>query len=88
MSSSVHRAVHCGAFLAATHNAASGRIVLLLDCDGPGETGARDALWLLAQYCDVRLGWSSTQFDGQFHDRQPESLTKNEWELIASTLTR
>lgn len=57
------------------------RIVLLLDCDTAGETGARDALWLLAQHCDVRLGWSSTQFDGQFQGRQPESLTRDEWEL-------
>ena len=60
---------------------AGGRIILLLDCDAAGESGSRDALWLLAQHCDVRLGWSSTMLDGQFQGRQPESLTRDEWEL-------
>lgn len=67
---------------------AGGRIVLLLHCDTAGETGARDALWLLAQHCDVRLGWSSTLFDGQFAGQQPESLSRDDWQLIADSLKR
>lgn len=67
---------------------AGGRIVLLLDCDAAGESGARDAVFLLAQQCDVRLGWSAAMFDGQFQGRQPESLTPAEWRILAEKLTR
>ena len=67
---------------------AGNRIVLLLDCDPAGETGAKEALWLLAQTCDVRLGWSSSAFSGQFAGRQPESLTRDEWDMLATNLAR
>lgn len=61
---------------------ARNRIVLLLDCDAPGESGAKEALWLLAQKCDVRHGWSSTMLGGEFRDRQPESLAADDWTAL------
>lgn len=56
-----------------------GRVVLLLDCDQPGDDGAKEALWLLAQRgLDVRLGWSQSMRGGRFLARQPEQLTQVE----------
>jgi hypothetical protein len=61
---------------------------LLLDGDPTGEAGAKEALFLLAKTCDVRLGWSSSAFSGQFASRQPESLTRDEWDMLATNLAR
>lgn len=64
------------------------RIVLMLDCDEEGESGAQHALGLLAPRCDVRLAWSRTSHQGRFQGRQPESLTADEWRLIQIGLRR
>ena len=40
----------------------------------------------LAQRCPVRLAWSRTMFDGRFKDRQPESLTAEEWKEVRTNL--
>lgn len=60
---------------------AGGQVVLLPDCDPEGESGFKDLLWKLNEHqgTHVRLGWSSAMFDGQFDQRQPESLTDQEW---------
>ncbi|MDB5389430.1 MAG: primase [Planctomycetaceae bacterium] len=58
------------------------RVTLLLDCDAPGETGMKEALWKLSQHCDVRLGWSESMYGGHFKGRQPESLTIQDWQII------
>jgi hypothetical protein len=63
-----------------------GRVVLLLDCDAPGEAGAKEALFQLAPHCDVRLGWTAATHDGRFRGRQPESLTAEEWAVIRTSL--
>lgn len=68
--------------------AGDGRIVLLPDCDEEGEKAFRELLWKLAEHVDVRLGCTSTAFDGQFAGRQPESYTDDEWELIDRQLRR
>ena len=61
---------------------------LMFDCDVEGENGAKQALWELAQQgVGVRLVWSRSQHGGQFADRQPESLSKGEWELTRSLLS-
>lgn len=68
---------------------ASGKVSLLLDCDDPGEEGAKEALWLLAQQgLDVRLGWSQSMHGGAFLGRQPEHLKSNEWEQILQPCLR
>ena len=47
----------------------------------------RQALWEIAnQGVDVRLAWSRSMHGGAYADRQPESLTPEEWEKILSTL--
>ncbi len=63
--------------------AGKNRIVLLPDCDDEGEAGFKTLLWKLAERrVDVRLGCSSTMFDGQFQGRQPEDFSDDDWETI------
>lgn len=68
------------------HDLAGGVVTLLLDCDPAGESGAKQALWKLAERCRVRLGWSSGMHGGKFRGRQPESLNSEEWEWLRSSL--
>lgn len=60
----------------------NGDITLMFDCDAEGENGAKQSLFLLAQHCRVRLGWSSAMCAGRFRNRQPESLTLEEWNML------
>ncbi len=60
---------------------AKGKVSLLLDCEATGDEGAKEALWLLSQReLDVRLAWSQGMHGGRFVGRQPESITREEWE--------
>lgn len=60
---------------------AQGRVSLLFDPDGPGDEGAKEALWLLTERnLDVRLGWSGHLRSGESADFQPEHLTRDVWE--------
>lgn len=59
------------------------KVTLLFDADGPGDDGAKEAQWLFAQRSlDVRVGWTSFMHDRRFADRQPESMTTEEWERV------
>jgi hypothetical protein len=56
-------------------------VTLIFDADDPGDAGAKEALWLFAQRgLDVRLGCSRKMHGGKFNGRQPENLTREEWE--------
>jgi 5S rRNA maturation endonuclease (ribonuclease M5) len=57
-------------------------LTLLLDLDPEGETGMQQALWELAQRCPVKVGWSRSMFNGRFGERQPESVSSDEWNLL------
>jgi len=59
---------------------------VLFDGDPEGDAGAQQAVLELAKRCPVRFGWSRGMFDGRFKDRQPESLTGDEWEELRETL--
>lgn len=62
---------------------AGGKVMLLFDADEAGDAGAKESLWLLAQRgLDVRLGWSRAMHGGRFEGRQPEQLTREEWEDV------
>ena len=61
---------------------------VMFDCDAEGNTGAQQAIVELAQRCPVRLAWSRAMFDGHFKDRQPESLTLDEWQQVQQTFVR
>jgi 5S rRNA maturation endonuclease (ribonuclease M5) len=62
---------------------AAGKVSLLFDADAPGDDGAKESLWLLAERgLDVRLGWSRSMHGEQFAERQPESLTADEWQTV------
>ena len=37
---------------------------------------------LLQRGLDVRLGWAQAMHDGRFRGRQPESLTREEWQEV------
>ncbi|MFL6544495.1 MAG: toprim domain-containing protein, partial [Candidatus Udaeobacter sp.] len=63
------------------------RIGIMHDADTPGDDGAKETLWRLhEQDIDAKLVWTQRKFDGRFVDRQPESLTDNEWSEIAETI--
>lgn len=66
---------------------AGGIVTVLLDCDPEGEEGMKQCLGYLAQLCPVRLAWTSKMYDGKFKGRQPESLSKDEWEVIERHLS-
>ena len=62
-------------------------IGVMFDCDIEEENGAKQAIWELAQQrACVRLPWFRSMQGGKFADRQPESLTEEEWEAIRSLL--
>ncbi len=62
---------------------ADGKVTLLFDADDAGDTGAKECLWLFAERgLDVRLGWTSKMYGGEFNGRQPESLTADEWSRV------
>lgn len=61
-------------------------VLLMLDLDPEGETGAQQSLFELAQRCPVRLAWSRAMLGGCFKDRQPESLSVDEWQAVHSQL--
>ncbi len=63
-------------------------IGVLFDTDAEGENGARQSISLLAQYGPVRYAWSASMDDGQFKGRQPESLSREEWQRIHDRLCR
>ena len=59
------------------------RITLFPDCDEEGEAGFKDLLWKMAQEkLNVELGWSGQMHDGQFRERQPESLERETWQKL------
>ena len=60
-----------------SHHVAGGKVSLLLDCDDPGDDGAKEALWLLAhRRLHVQLGWTQRMHGGAFKRSQPEQLTR------------
>lgn len=69
---------------------ASGKVTILIDADGAGDEGAKEAAWqFLQRGLDVRLGWSQEMHAGVFKGRQPEGIRPDEWErLISAIITR
>jgi 5S rRNA maturation endonuclease (ribonuclease M5) len=62
---------------------ADGRVTLMLDCEQTGSDGAKEALWEFAErQLDVRLAWSPKMHGGTFAERQPESLTRKEFDSL------
>ena len=60
---------------------AGGKVTLLFDADEAGDNGAKETLWRFAERgLDLRLAWSRTMHGGVFTGRQPESLTREDWE--------
>lgn len=61
---------------------------VLFDNDVEGENGARTSIPLLAEYGPVQFAWSPSMFGRQFKNRQPESLSREEWQMIRDRLCR
>ncbi|QDT91479.1 toprim domain-containing protein [Gimesia algae] len=57
-----------------------GHISVMFDLDQEGENGAKQTVLELAKRCQVRFAWSNDPADGQFHIRQPESVTSEDWD--------
>jgi hypothetical protein len=63
------------------------RVGIMHDADTPGDEGAKETLWRLHERdINAYLVWSGRKFDGQFRDRQPESLSDEEWQTIAAAI--
>lgn len=78
-----------GKIAALARQHAGGRVALMLDCDTQGENGARQALWEIAQQgVDVRLAWSRAMHGGKYADRQPESLSFDDWAALRARLAQ
>jgi len=61
------------------------RVLLMPDCDEEGETGFRDLLWKLCEVqIQVGVGWTSKNCP----NRQPESLTNTEGELVGQQFSK
>ena len=65
-----------------------GVATVMLDCDDEGDKGSRQAVYELAQRCQVRLAWSPTMHGGRFKGRQPETVSAEEWALLRPQLDR
>ena len=65
---------------------AGGKISVMFDNDEGGQEGARQAVWELSQHVPVQTAWSVEMFDGRFADRQPESLSLEEWQTVRESL--
>ena len=62
---------------------ASGKVTLLFDCEPTGDDGAKEAAWHFTQRgLNVRLGWTQATHGGAFQGRQPENLTREEWQTV------
>jgi 5S rRNA maturation endonuclease (ribonuclease M5) len=63
------------------------RVGIMHDADAPGDDGAKETLWRMhEQGIDAYLVWSRRKFNGRFANRQPESLTEEEWNEIAKAI--
>ena len=63
------------------------RVGVMQDADTPGDDGAKETLWKLHERdVNAYLVWSRRKFDGKYADRQPESLTVEEWQDLAATI--
>ena len=63
------------------------RVGVMHGADSPGDDGAKETHWRMhEQGIDAYLVWSGRKFDGRFVDRQPESLTDEEWREIAKSI--
>ena len=62
---------------------ANGKVSLLFDCEQSGDDGAKEAVWQIVERgLDVRLGWSQAMHSGAFKGRQPENLSRDEWDTV------
>jgi 5S rRNA maturation endonuclease (ribonuclease M5) len=63
------------------------RVGIMHDADAPGDDGAKKSLWRLHELgIDGYLVWSRGKFAGKYADRQPESLSTDEWKEIVQTI--
>ncbi|MEM9354716.1 MAG: toprim domain-containing protein [Pseudomonadota bacterium] len=69
------------------------RVGIMHDADTKGDEGAQDTLWRMHQAgVNAYLVWSKQMHTGKYADRQPESLSAEEWAeletiLLASKMT-
>ncbi len=60
---------------------------IMHDADQKGDEGAKETLWRMHEVgIDAYLVWSRKMHGGRFADRQPESLSDDEWiSVVAGT---
>jgi 5S rRNA maturation endonuclease (ribonuclease M5) len=63
------------------------RVGIMHDADNAGDEGAKESLWKLhEQGVAAYLVWSRRMYEGRFADRQPESLTVEEWQELSAMI--
>jgi 5S rRNA maturation endonuclease (ribonuclease M5) len=69
------------------HEYGHNRVGVMHDADGAGDDGAKETLWRLHEHdVNAYLVWSRKKFGARFTDRQPESLSDEEWQEVAATI--
>lgn len=65
-----------------------GRVGIMHDADIHGDEGAKETLWRMhEQGIDAYLVWSRRKCGGRYADRQPESVTSDEWQALSSEIS-
>jgi hypothetical protein len=65
-----------------------GTVSVMFDLDHEGENGAKQALVELAARCRVRFAWTAASTHGAFRDRQPETVSREEWQTTIEPCLR
>ena len=66
---------------------ADGRVGIMHDADTKGDEGAKETLWRMHQAgIDAYLVWSKHQEGSKYANRQPESLSEEEWNELANKI--
>ena len=66
---------------------AGGRVGIMHDADTKGDEGAKETLWRMHQAgIDAYLVWSKHQEGSKYANRQPESLSEEEWNELANQI--
>lgn len=64
---------------------ASGRVLLMFDCEESGILGAKEALWFFTERgLDVRLVWTPAMHAAVYTGKQPESLSQSQCDALFS----
>jgi hypothetical protein len=65
-----------------------GTVSVMFNLDREGENGAKQAVVELAACCRVRFAWTAASTHGAFRYRQPETVSREEWQTTIEPCLR